>query len=94
VLSSITPVSGYHTRPNAAPQTTLRPPARVRAINDWMRSYAAAHKYVYLDYYSKLTDSTGMLREEFSADDLHPNASGYAVMAPLVDAAIVQAMRN
>jgi lysophospholipase L1-like esterase len=66
----------------------------VRAINDWMRSYAAAHKYVYLDYYSKLTDSTGMLREEFSADDLHPNASGYAVMAPLADAAIAQAMLN
>jgi lysophospholipase L1-like esterase len=96
VLSSITPVSAYHTapRPNAVPQTTLRPLARVKAINDWMRSYAAGHKHVYLDYYPRLIDSTGMLKEEFSGDDLHPNAAGYAVMAPLAEAAIAQALRN
>jgi lysophospholipase L1-like esterase len=95
VLSSITPVSAYHaaSRPNAAPQTTVRPIARVKAINDWMRSYAAAHKHVYLDYYSKMIDGAGMLKEEFSADDLHPTAAGYAVMAPLADAAIAQALR-
>ena len=94
VLSSITPVSAYHVaRPGAAPQTTTRPLARVKAVNDWMRSYAAAHKHVYLDYYSKMIDSTGVLKEEFSADDLHPTAAGYAVMAPLADAAIAQALR-
>jgi len=94
VLSSITPVSGYHVaRPGAAPQTSLRPIARIKAINDWMRSYAGAHKHVYLDYYSKLVDSSGVLKEEFSADDLHPTAAGYAVMAPLADAAIAQALR-
>jgi lysophospholipase L1-like esterase len=95
VLSSITPVSSYHyaPRPGAAPQTTVRPMARVKAINEWMRSYAAAHKHVYLDYYSKMIDSSGVLKEEFSADDLHPTAAGYAVMAPLAEAAIAQALR-
>src|SRR3984893_6566984 len=49
VLSSITPVSNYHlSNPNAAPQTTSRPLTRVRAINDWMRQYAAAHNHGYL----------------------------------------------
>ena len=37
--------------------------------------------------------SSGLLREEFSADDLHPNEKGYAVMAPLAEAAIKQALR-
>src|SRR5258708_5692906 len=46
VLSSITPVSNYHVAsPTAVPQTTSRPLARVRAINEWMREYAAAHQH-------------------------------------------------
>ena len=48
---------------------------------------------MYLDYYSAMIDSTGMLKSEFSEDDLHPNAAGYKVMAPLAEAAIAQALR-
>jgi lysophospholipase L1-like esterase len=93
VLSSITPVSNYHvSNPNAAPQTSSRPLARVHAINDWMRDYAAAHKHVYLDYFSAMIDDKGLLKAELSGDDLHPNAAGYAIMAPLAEAAIQKAM--
>jgi lysophospholipase L1-like esterase len=93
VLSSITPVSHYHVaNPNAAPQTTLRPIARVRAVNAWLREYAAAHRYGYLDYFSAMVDDKGLLRTELSGDDLHPNAAGYAIMAPLADAAIQTAL--
>jgi lysophospholipase L1-like esterase len=93
VLSSITPVSESHVAsPTAAPQTTLRPLARVRAVNDWMRQYAAAHGHVYLDYFSAMTDDKGLLRADLSADDLHPNAAGYAIMAPLAEAAIQRAL--
>lgn len=93
VLASITPVSAYHAAPNAPPQTTRRPVDRIQAINTWMKAYAAANKHVYLDYYSAMIDSTGMLKSELSEDDLHPNATGYTVMAPLADAAIAQALR-
>ena len=93
VLASITPVSAYHAAPNTPPQTTRRPVDRVQAINAWMKSYASANKHVYLDYYSAMIDSTGMLKTELSEDDLHPNAAGYKVMAPLADAAIAQALR-
>ena len=94
VFSSITPVSAYHlANPAAVPQTTSRPAARIQKINDWMKAYAAAHKHVYLDYYSKMLDNAGVLKAEFSADDLHPNIEGYAVMAPLAEAAIAQALR-
>jgi lysophospholipase L1-like esterase len=94
VLASITPVSAYHVNPPAVPQTTRRPLARIRAINDWMKSYAAANNHVYLDYYSAMTDSTGMLKAEFSSDDLHPNAAGYKAMAPLAEAAIARALKD
>jgi lysophospholipase L1-like esterase len=93
VLSSILPVSAYHAAPTGVPQTTSRPMARIRAINDWMKAYAAAERHVYLDYFSAMVDGTGHLREELSADDLHPNAKGYAIMGPLAEAAIKQALR-
>jgi lysophospholipase L1-like esterase len=93
VLSSILPVSAYHTAANGIPQTTSRPMARILALNEWVKQYAASERHVYLDYFSAMVDSTGLLREELSADDLHPNAKGYAVMGPLAEAAIKQALR-
>ncbi len=93
VLASVTPVSGYHVAPPVVSQLTRRPPARIRAINDWMKAYAAANNHVYLDYYSAMVDSGGMLKTEFSADDLHPNTAGYAAMAPLAEAAIARALK-
>jgi acyl-CoA thioesterase I len=93
VLASITPTSAYHTRPGGIPQTTLRPMVRIKAVNEWIRKYAAANGHVYLDYFSAMVDATGVLREELSQDDLHPNAAGYSIMGPLADAAIGRAMK-
>ena len=92
VLASILPVSAYHATPAGVPQTTTRPMDRIRALNDWMKKYAARSGHVYLDYFSAMVDDKGLLREELSADDLHPTAKGYAVMGPLAEAAILQAL--
>jgi lysophospholipase L1-like esterase len=93
ILSSILPTSNYHVGPSGVPQTQSRPMERIRAINDWMKKYAAAEGHVYLDYFTPMLDPSGLLRTELSADDLHPNAQGYAIMAPLADAAIRQALK-
>jgi acyl-CoA thioesterase I len=93
VLASITPVSGYHVAPTGVPQTSSRPMARIRAINAWIKEYAAANGHVYLDYFSAMTDEAGHLRTELSADDLHPNVQGYAIMGPLAEQAIARALR-
>jgi lysophospholipase L1-like esterase len=94
VFSSITPVSAYHlATPTANPQTSQRPMDRIRAINDWMKKYAAEHGDVYLDYFSAMTDDKGVLRAELSADDLHPTTAGYAIMGPLAEAAIAKAIK-
>jgi lysophospholipase L1-like esterase len=94
VLASVTPVSAYHVASaSAVPQTTARPMTRIHDLNDWIKRYAAAHGAVYLDYFSAMTDSTGLMRAELTEDDLHPNAKGYAIMAPLAEAAIDRALK-
>lgn len=94
VLSSILPVSNYHVRTDipSVPQTTARPMERIKAINEWMKTYAAKEGHVYLDYFPAMIDAQGLLRTELSGDDLHPNAAGYAIMAPLAEAAIQKAL--
>jgi lysophospholipase L1-like esterase len=91
VLSSILPVAGYHAT-TGLPQTTQRPMARIRAINDWMKQYAAKEHHVYLDYFSAMLDASGLMREDLTGDDLHPNQKGYAIMGPLAEAAVKQAL--
>ncbi len=93
VLASLTPISDYHRHPPAAAMPIRRPPQRILALNAWIKQYAAAHQLVYLDYFTALVDAKGMLREELSEDDLHPNAKGYAIMAPLAEAAIRRALQ-
>jgi lysophospholipase L1-like esterase len=94
ILASVLPTSNYHFKGNdpRGPQTMRRPLASIRALNDWMKQYAAEHGHVYLDYYTAMLDSAGMLKPEFSEDDLHPTAAGYAVMSPLAEAAIAKAL--
>jgi lysophospholipase L1-like esterase len=96
VFSSILPTSAYHVRPGdtSPPQTTRRPMARITALNAWMKGYASKNGHVYLDYLSAMTDSAGLFRTELSEDDLHPNAAGYAIMAPLAEAAIQAALKK
>ncbi len=92
VLASITPVSQYHTAAGGVPQTTVRPMARIRAVNAWIEKYARDNGYVYLDYFSAMVDENGLLRADLSEDDLHPNAKGYQIMGPLAEAAIERAL--
>lgn len=95
VVASLLSVSGYHVAPGGAaiPQTTARPMDRIQALNDWIKKYTADHGYVYLDYFSAMIDEKGLLRAELSEDDLHPNAKGYAIMAPLAEDAIKHALK-
>jgi lysophospholipase L1-like esterase len=91
VLSSIMPTAAYHA--TGVPQTVTRPMARIKAINDWMKSYAAANGHIYLDYFTPMLDAAGLMKAELTTDDLHPNVAGYAIMAPLAQAAIDKALR-
>lgn len=67
ILCSVTPVSDY-----ARKQTVQRPPSDILKLNAWIREYAGRVSAVYADYYAALVDETGMLKQGFSGDGLHP----------------------
>jgi lysophospholipase L1-like esterase len=90
VLSSVMPVHNY--TPRAQEFFASRPGERIVALNRWMREYTAASGLVYLDYYSAMVDDRGMLRRDLAEDGLHPNVTGYAIMARLADEAIQRAL--
>ena len=89
ILCSVMPISDY----TAREQSGERPPADILKLNAWLREYAAKVHAEYVDYYSALVDDKGMLKDGYSADGLHPNAKGYELMAPLVEAAIARALQ-
>ena len=74
-------------------QTTARPPADLLKLNAWLKTYAASAGDGYADYFSAVVDSTGMFKDGLSGDGLHPNAQGYALMAPVAEAAIEKALK-
>jgi lysophospholipase L1-like esterase len=96
VLASLLPVSDDKKDASGQPliRTRQRPTATIRALNRWLADYAATNAHVYLDYFSATADANGLLRPELNDDGLHPNARGYAVMAPLAEKAIAQATKK
>jgi acyl-CoA thioesterase I len=90
ILCSLTPVSDY----TAHPQTENRPPAQILELNAWIKTYAASVHATFADYYSALVDSKGMLRNGYSNDGLHPNDRGFALLAPVAEAAIEKALHE
>lgn len=85
VLSSILPVKQYPWSKDADPVRMIR------AVNDWMESYAAKEGFIYLDYFSAMADEERGL-SKYSGDGVHPDQNGYAVMEPLVLEAIEKAL--
>ena len=65
-----------------------RPPERILELNRWLREYAGRQGLAYADCHAAMLDGEGVLRRELSDDGLHPNAAGYAVMAPIVAEAL------
>jgi lysophospholipase L1-like esterase len=94
VLASVMPVSNYgHGRDgNPVDMRIKRPPEKILELNAWIKKYAAENGQVYLDYFSAMVDDQGLLKKDLSEDGLHPNAAGYAVMAPLAEKAIQLAL--
>lgn len=90
VFSSVTPVND--TQPAFMQFALLRSPEKILALNDWLKNYCARNGLVYLDYFSAMADEHGRLRPSLTNDGLHPNSAGFAVMAPLAQAAITQAL--
>ncbi|MFV8370633.1 SGNH/GDSL hydrolase family protein [Flavobacterium sp. LB2R40] len=86
ILCSVLPANDFPWKPNQDPIT------RIAALNTQLKRYAAANQILYLDYYSTMVDERKGLKKAYSADGVHPNKTGYQVMAPLVEKAILLAL--
>lgn len=89
ILCLLTPISDY----TEHKQTEHRPPADILKLNDWLKQYANRTHAGIADYYTATVDSTGRLKEGYSNDGLHPNDKGYALMAPVAEAALEKALQ-
>jgi lysophospholipase L1-like esterase len=86
VLASLTPVCDCYKN-----QTALRPQGKIIGLNGWIQDYSASSGSIYLNYYSALADGRNF-KKELTSDGLLPNEAGYAVMAPLAEKAIAEAL--
>jgi lysophospholipase L1-like esterase len=87
ILCSVLPAYDFPWKPNQEPI------AKIKALNEILRNYALANEIVYLDYYSAMVDERKGLKADYSNDGVHPNKTGYQVMAPLADKAIALALK-
>ncbi|MET3436696.1 GDSL-type esterase/lipase family protein [Sphingomonas sp. 1185] len=85
ILASIPPADHFPWRPG------LDTASRIAVLNDWMKGYAARTGATYADYWSALHDGQAT-RVSLTYDGVHPNEAGYAVMAPVAEAAIRTAL--
>jgi lysophospholipase L1-like esterase len=86
-LCSVLPAFDYSWAPG------LTPAPKIALLNAWIRGYATAKGFVYVDYYSAMKDERGGLPAALSKDGVHPLPAGYAIMTPLAEAGIGKALK-
>ncbi len=82
VLGSIPPTAKLGWRPEVKPVPTIK------ALNEWLKVYAARQRVGFVDYYSVLVGANGEFRPDLSNDGVHPNRNGYAIMRKLAEDAL------
>jgi lysophospholipase L1-like esterase len=91
IFSSILPVHNYS--PESQELFSQRSPERILALNRWLKDDCSANGLTYLDYFSPTVDDKGLLKRDLAQDGLHPNKAGYAIMGPLAEKAIENALK-
>ena len=86
VIGAILPADRFPWRP------AMQPAEDIRALNSWLRDFAAARGLVFIDYHAALSAPDGAAREGLTCDGVHPTAAGYAVMAALAEPALGNAV--
>lgn len=92
IFASVMPVNNY--TDNARDMLLDRDPERIRALNAWLDAFCKRRGFQYADYYAVSVDREGLLKAELTHDGLHPLAAGYALMAPVAQAAIDRALKR
>ncbi len=92
VMASILPVHNY--TDSSKELYAQRPAERINNLNHWLKNWSEANGIIWLDYASALQDDAGKLSKKYSDDGVHPNESGFKVMAPLAEKAVNTALQQ
>jgi lysophospholipase L1-like esterase len=93
VIASLTPDCDDY----GIPQTRIRPVGKIAAINGTLRDIAKETGSIYLNYYSVLVDTASgkrQMKKELTNNGIDPNDAAYALMAPLAEKAIEDALAS
>ena len=88
VLASVLPVFDYPWKKG------LEPAPKIVALNAWIKAYAARVGAVYVDFHTAMKDERDGMRTDLANDGVHPTAAGYAIMGPLMEKAISDALNR
>jgi lysophospholipase L1-like esterase len=89
VLSSTLPATHFPWNPAITDSAE-----KIKTLNAWLERFCGEHGFVFLNYYPALVNDAGGMRKDLTTDGyVHPNDAGYAIMEPLAQAAINQALR-
>tara|TARA_R110002072_G_scaffold119242_2_gene251888 strand:+ start:3582 stop:4250 length:669 start_codon:yes stop_codon:yes gene_type:complete len=73
-LCSVLPVYDYPWKPG------LKPAPKIVALNEMLKTLAGEKNYLYIDYFSQMSDDKNGLKASLGADGVHPNEKGYEIM--------------
>lgn len=73
-LCSVLPVYDYPWKPG------LKPAPKIVALNEMLKTLAGEKNYMYIDYFSEMSDDKNGLKASLGADGVHPNEKGYEIM--------------
>ncbi len=86
IISSTLPAFDYPWKPG------LEPAEKIVTLNQLLKTYAELNDIVYVDYFTAMADERKGLPLKYAKDGVHPTPEGYAVMEPLVEAAIAKVL--
>ena len=86
LLGSIPPARIFKWSPK------LTPAPRIIAFNAWLKSYARANGFTYVDYHGAMAEADSGMKPGLSSDEVHPTKAGYAVMRASALAAIARTL--
>jgi acyl-CoA thioesterase I len=89
VLCTIMPSTRYSWQPSVTDGAE-----RIVALNQWLKAYAATRpgQVFFVDIHTPMAGPNHGMNPQLSGDGTHPNAAGYALISPLVEKAIDEAL--
>ena len=89
LLSSVLPVYDYPWAPG------LNPAKKIVELNKMINKYAKENSISYINYYLKMVDDHGGLKQEYTTDGVHLTKIGYErIMIPMVKKSLKKISNN